>query len=281
MQLSEASLLDILTQGENEMVEFKTRLLNQNEIAKVLTAFANTNGGHLFIGVGDKSEITGLSEEEISATINRLTTICSSLFSFPFEVNSLSIQGRNIVHVLIEKAPKHLEPIATSNGEFYIRKGDENIRKTLETRMFSDGTSEIKPKGEIIGFVAMSFRDEEEPSLIDYYKAMLRAAERTKLPIKLTRIDLAEGDFEISQQIMVEIEKVNFVLADFTLNPHNVYFEVGFARGVKKQIIQTARKGTSLQFDVRNWKTLFYRNATELEETLIPKLKDIYKALAI
>jgi hypothetical protein len=145
--------------------------------------------------------------------------------------------------------------------------------------MFSVGANEIKPKGEIIGFVAMSFRDEEEPSLIDYYNAMLRAAIRTNLPIKLTRIDLAEGDFEISQQIMIEIENANFVLADFTLSPHNVYFEVGFARGVKRPIIQTAKKGTQLQFDVRNWKTLFYRNATELEETLMPKLKETYKSL--
>lgn len=279
MKHSETYFLDIISQGENEKVEFKTRLLNQHDIAKVLTAFANTDGGHLIIGVADKGEVVGLSDEEALSTISRLTKICSSIFSFPFEVDSVVIQGRQIVYAQIDKAPKHLVPVSTGSGEFYIRKGDGNNKVTRETRMFSVGANEVNPKGEIIGFIAMSFRDEEEPSLIDYYNAMLRAAERTKLPIKLTRIDLTEGDYEISQQIMVEIEKAQFVLADFTLSPHNVYFEAGYARGVKKPIIQTAKKGTQLQFDVRNWKTLFYRNATELEETLVPKLKEIYKSL--
>ena len=279
MKRSETHLLEIISQGENEEIEFKTRLLNQHDIAKVLTAFANTNGGYLFIGVSDEGEIVGLSADDTTLTVGRLTTICASLFAYSFELDHLSLQGRSIVYAKIGKAPAHLVPVATANGEIYIRKGEGNIKVSLKTKKFSAGTSEIKNKGQIIGFVAMSFRDEEEPSLIDYYNAMLRAAERTKLPIKLTRIDLAEGDFEISQQIMVEISNSNFVLADFTLNPHNVYFEVGFARGFKKEIIQTARKGTSLQFDVRNWKTLFYRNATELEEALIPRLKDLYKAL--
>jgi hypothetical protein len=78
---------------------------------------------------------------------------------------------------------------------------------------------------------------------------------------------------------MTEIDKCNFLIADFTLSPHNIYFEIGYARGAKKKIIQTARKGTMLQFDVRNWSTLFYRNATELEEKLVPKLESLYKEL--
>jgi len=56
-----------------------------------------------------------------------------------------------------------------------------------------------------------------------------------------------------------------------------VYFELGYARGCKnKQIVQTARKDTLLEFDVRNWRTEFYCNATELEEKLIPALQSAY-----
>jgi hypothetical protein len=52
-------------------------------------------------------------------------------------------------------------------------------------------------------------------------------------------------------------------------------FEIGYARGKGLRIIQSARKGTELEFDIRNWRTLFYRNATELEEKLIPELLHI------
>jgi nucleoside 2-deoxyribosyltransferase len=89
-------------------------------------------------------------------------------------------------------------------------------------------------------------------------------------------MDVVEGDYEISQQIMKEIDDATIVLADFTLNPANVYFEVGYARGKGKRIIQCARKGTALEFDTRNWRTIFYKNATELEKALLPALSEAY-----
>jgi len=42
-------------------------------------------------------------------------------------------------------------------------------------------------------------------------------------------------------------------------------------------IIQTARKGTLLEFDVRNWHTTFYRNATELEKALPNEFASAYE----
>ena len=89
-------------------------------------------------------------------------------------------------------------------------------------------------------------------------------------------MDLVEGDFEISQQIMEEIDAAQIGLADFTLSPNNVYFELGYARGKGKRIIQTARKDTGLEFDVRNWRTVFYRNATELQEKLVAEFRSAY-----
>lgn len=125
-------------------------------------------------------------------------------------------------------------------------------------------------------FVAMSFRIDEDPALIDYFEAMRRAADKTRLPLDLRRIDRVEGDFEISQRILTEIDIAGIVIADFTLSPRNVYFEVGYARGKGKRVIQTARKDTHLEFDTRGWKTIFYRNATELEAALAQALTSAY-----
>lgn len=127
-----------------------------------------------------------------------------------------------------------------------------------------------------VAFVAMSFRDEEEPALVDYFRAMERAAARTNLPITMRRIDLVEGDYEISQRLMDETDAAEIVIADFTLSSRNVYFELGYARGRHKRIIQTARKGENLEFDVRNWRTTFYRNATELEDRFVAELMAAY-----
>jgi predicted HTH transcriptional regulator len=265
------SIKELISQGEGPKIEFKTRLVHERQIAVVLTAFANTEGGYLFIGVSENSEILGLSDEESFRVRERLSRICKSLFSFKYQVDIIQINDRKIVYAQIDKAPEHLAPISTGEGKIYKRVGD-NIRPQ-QTRAFSLKTENTK---KIKGFVAMSFRIEEEPALIDYFNAMLRAASNTGLPIELIRMDLEEGDYEISQEIMNKIKDSDFLIADFTLNSHNVYFEAGFARGRELSIIQTTRKDTELQFDVRNWKTLFYRNATELEEKLISRLKKVY-----
>jgi hypothetical protein len=75
---------------------------------------------------------------------------------------------------------------------------------------------------------------------------------------------------------MDEMDRSDAVIVDFTLSPRNVYFEVGYARGLKKRIIQTARKDTLLEFDVRSWRTHIYSNATQLKEMLVPALQEMY-----
>lgn len=126
--------------------------------------------------------------------------------------------------------------------------------------------------GKIRAFVAMSFREEEEPALIDYWQAMLRAAEKANRDFQLVRVDEVEGDYEIVEQLYKEIDAAHLVIADLTLSPPNVYLEIGYARGRNKQVIQTCRTDTRLEFDVRGRRTLIYRNATTLEHKLLQEL---------
>jgi hypothetical protein len=185
------------------------------------------------------------------------------------------VNGRCLVYVTVEKASEYLSPIITSTGEDFVRVGT-----MVDVRAGGDVRTKKPQARTFLAFVAMSFRQEEEPALIDYYGAMERATGKTKLSVKLTRIDLVEGDYEISQKLMDEIDKADVVITDFTLRPSNVYFELGYARGRRKRIIQTARKDTVLEFDIRNWRTIFYRNATELEEKLAQALDTACNELA-
>lgn len=141
----------------------------------------------------------------------------------------------------------------------------------------AETSPEFSLDSRVFVFVAMSFRNAEDPALVDYFEAMRRAAARTQLPLDLRRIDSVEGDFEISQSILREIDQAMIVIADFTLSPRNVYFEAGYARGKGKRVIQTARKDTPLEFDTRSWNTIFYRNTKELEGALAQALTSAYK----
>lgn len=121
-------------------------------------------------------------------------------------------------------------------------------------------------------FVAMSFREHDEPTLVDYWQAMLRAAGRARREFNLVRLDEVDGDYEIVDRIYREIDAAYLVIADLTLSSANVYLEIGYARGRRKRVIQTCRSDTHLEFDVRNRRTLIYQNATMLERKLLQAL---------
>ena len=266
-------ILPLIKGGESETVEFKTRMPPADLVARVLAAFANTKGGVLILGVGDKGEVVGLSDDSVESAVNRLHHIASSLFPYSIDIGCVEISGKILVYAKVPEAPKEFVPITTSWEKYYQRHASATVPVKLEDAWLETRSiPSKKAQRKVSIFVAMSFRDEEEPALVDYFKAMERATASTNLPIVLTRIDLEEGDYEISQKIMEKIDECEVVIADFTLSPRNVYFELGYARGRGCRVIQTARTGTILEFDARNWRTHFYRNSTELEEKLVPAL---------
>jgi len=266
----------IIRGGESSTVEFKRSMLPSADLAQLMSAFANSEGGILLIGVDDDGTIGGVPGYRIPQAIEEIEKTAESVLFEPVDFNACKIEGRWVLWIHIPRAPTHLFPVRTADGQIYIRE-DRSVENKTNDQV--SALAVTLPSIEIVIFIAMSFREGEEPALVDYYKAMERAAQRTKLPIRLERMDLVEGDFEISQEIMNRIDEADAVLADFTLSPKNVYFELGYARGCRKSVIQTAKKDTPLEFDVRNWVTLFYKNATELEELLVAKFHNLYERL--
>jgi hypothetical protein len=275
--LTNTSLSELIAGGESKWLEFKANLPPDHVVAKHIAAFANTDGGTVLFGIGDRGTILGIPENQVAAGLARLKRLSSTLLSYPSQVGALEHEGKTILYLAIDKAPESIAPVMTAQGEIFTRHARAIHQNALAQQLVSARAvaQQDEVNAEIVAFVAMSFREEEEPALVDYFRAMQRAADRADRAIRLTRIDLLEGDYEISQKIMDEIDGCSILVADFTLNPRNVYFELGYCRALRgKQIIQTARKDTVLEFDVRNWRTLFYKNATELEEKLVGALQE-------
>ena len=57
-------ILRMIDEGEHQHQDFKLRVDDPKKIAKTLSAFANTEGGRLLIGVRDSGEIAGCNVEE-------------------------------------------------------------------------------------------------------------------------------------------------------------------------------------------------------------------------
>ena len=66
-----------------------------------------------------------------------------------------------------------------------------------------------------------------------------------------------------------------FVIADVSEGSPNVFYEVGFARGLGKDLIMTAKKGTKLPFDVGDIPAIFWEIQEDLKEGLRQRIADL------
>lgn len=79
--------------------------------------------------------------------------------------------------------------------------------------------------------------------------------------IKAQRSDLMFGPGFIIADILQQIFLSKFVIAEITPANENVFFETGFAYGIRKPIIFLAEQGKTLPFDVSPFRVIFYENS--------------------
>ena len=121
-------LLSMIREGEHQQQDFKYRVADACKLAKSVSAFANTDGGRLLIGVRDDGHLSGVrSEEEIYLMHQAAYKYCKPEASIKFD--TYHVDGRNIVVATVPPSTKR--PVCALDEEnrlqAYIRINDENI----------------------------------------------------------------------------------------------------------------------------------------------------------
>ena len=57
-------LRSLIAEGEHQQLDFKFEINDARKIARTLSAFSNTDGGRLLIGVKDNGRISGVKSDE-------------------------------------------------------------------------------------------------------------------------------------------------------------------------------------------------------------------------
>ena len=75
-----AYLQRLIKEGEHQQQDFKYKITDACKLAKSVSAFANTKGGRLLIGVRDDGHLSGVrSEEEIFMMRSAATDYCRQI----------------------------------------------------------------------------------------------------------------------------------------------------------------------------------------------------------
>lgn len=121
-------LRNMITQGENQQLDFKYCVSDSRKIARTLTAFSNSDGGRLLIGVRDNGSIAGIrSDEELYMVDTAAHLFCRPEISF--SIKQHSVEGKVILEIEVAKGERRPYQAKDEDGRWvtYFRHNDQNL----------------------------------------------------------------------------------------------------------------------------------------------------------
>jgi len=121
-------LKKLIAEGENQQLDFKYCVSDSRKIARTLSAFANSDGGRILIGVRDNGSIAGIeSDEEIYMVDTAAVLYCRPKITFTIKQHIA--EGKTIVEVVVVKGDKRPYQVKDENGKWlsYFRHNDQNL----------------------------------------------------------------------------------------------------------------------------------------------------------
>jgi len=101
---------------------------NLHRIVADVCAFANTNGGTIYIGISEDSKKKPMGIKDVSGAIDALQTEINSMItpSLDVEIDAQETQSKSIIRVLVPYGEDR--PYAVNNDQIYIRDETETTR---------------------------------------------------------------------------------------------------------------------------------------------------------
>lgn len=123
-------------------------------------------------------------------------------------------------------------------------------------------------------FLAFNF----ETELNDIFSTYVReAVEESNLTCIIVNQNNTELNKSITDEIIGKLKSSRIVIADFTNHRNSVYFEAGFAMGMKIPIIWTVQKGhdDAMSFDTRQYPHIVWENGEDLKKQIMDRIRVI------
>ncbi len=117
----------LIRSGEGQHLDFKYKIDDVRKIARSFSAFANTGGGKLLIGVKDNGKISGVkNEEEAYMAESAALMFCRPEVAFHLKI--WQVEGKCVLEVDIPLSATRPHFAQDENGNWvaYVRTGDQN-----------------------------------------------------------------------------------------------------------------------------------------------------------
>lgn len=192
----------LIAEGEHQQQDFKFEISDARKIAKTLSAFSNTDGGRLLIGVKDNGKIAGVRSDEEQYMIEAAARLyCRPEVSY--STQTYQVEGRSVLLVQIDESDRKPVYAKDETGRYlaYLRIKDENILATpVHLRIWQQSES---PKGELMEYtereqLLLDLLEQNDQLSLNRYCRLAHLSRRAAehLLAKLIRYDIVEPIFE-------------------------------------------------------------------------------------
>lgn len=251
-----------------------TRTLRIGEIATVLTDTTTVaRGSCQLVPI---SSLLSQYPTDVVAVLDEALVNLSKMIEFPSDKIEIGNRERWLIYAHDHDSEEYMlrqlldsgfikHAGSRSGGAYMVNivtieaKGWDRLRNLREDGSQSDQV-----------FVAMWFANEMQ----SVFDAAIGPA-ISDAGLRPLRIDLKEHNNKICDEIIGEIRRSRFVVADFTGNRGGVYYEAGFAHGLGKQVIWTVHEDhlNDVHFDTRQYNHITYTTPEELREKLFNRIR--------
>lgn len=201
-QEAEQYIKNLIRSGESQQLDFKFEISNAQKLARTLSAFANTDGGKLLIGVKDNGKIAGVrSDEEAYMAESAAHIFCKP--EVRFNIKRWDVSGKSVLEVEIPVSRHKPHFARNEEGKWiaYVRVNDQNIR--ANNVLLQVWTNKEKRAGALLKF------GREEQALLDYL-----AENETVTLSRFMRV--AKTNFATAEKILVSLILMDVIHMELT-----------------------------------------------------------------
>jgi predicted HTH transcriptional regulator len=124
-----AAVLAAIALGEDSTRQFKRDVTNGDALAAEMVAFANAEGGTIFLGVADDGTTPGLSAHDVTRLNQLIGNTANHAVRSPLTVQTKNVALPNGGVVIVLSVPKGLDkPYFDKNGVIWLKAGADKRR---------------------------------------------------------------------------------------------------------------------------------------------------------
>lgn len=123
----------LIQSGESDTVEFKRRLTSPEMLARIISAFSNTNGGTILVGIKEPNIVVGINPEQFERLYQRAIQRVTGTAKTASQI--VNLHEKSVGVITVEKASA---PVGSSEG-YFTRVGefDRALNPELLSALFS------------------------------------------------------------------------------------------------------------------------------------------------